>query len=469
MAPPAVGENARGPLRVHPANPRYFTDGSGQAIYLAGWNVWSNLQDGFGSAWEHGWGNRFDFDACLEDHVKHHLNYIRLWLYETAQVTFPAGEYKGYRPDIPTPNPWRRTGPGKAADGGPKFGLTQYNPAYFDRLRSRVAAAGRRGLYVSIMLFEGWSVNADNSGHEAWSGHPFNAANNTNGINGDPDGDGEGDEIYSLRVPAITRLQEAYVRQVIDTVNDLDNVLYEIANEAPSTSDDRATQAAIAWQYHMIRFIKAYEARKPKQHPVQMSAGFLITNNDLLNSPAEAMGPGLLDDGPQPVFDYHTHPPVADGRKVIIADTDHLGWNKLRDDPAQGRAWAWKNFTRGNNASLLIPAPHRPGCEEARRALGDTRRYATRMNLAAMTPCSELASTQYCLAAPGKEYLVYVPVGGAVTIDLTAAPGKLDVEWFHPQKGQVVRRDHATGGAHRELTPPFEGDAVLYIVPAAGR
>ena len=30
----------------------------------------------------------------------------------------------------------------------------------------------------------------------------------------------------------MTALQEAYVRKVIDTVNDLDNVLYEITNEA---------------------------------------------------------------------------------------------------------------------------------------------------------------------------------------------------------------------------------------------
>ena len=27
---------ARGPLRVLPTNPRYFTDGSGKAVYLAG-------------------------------------------------------------------------------------------------------------------------------------------------------------------------------------------------------------------------------------------------------------------------------------------------------------------------------------------------------------------------------------------------------------------------------------------------
>src|SRR3989442_8335962 len=36
---------ATGPLRVHPANPRYFTDGSGQAIFLTGSHTWANFQD----------------------------------------------------------------------------------------------------------------------------------------------------------------------------------------------------------------------------------------------------------------------------------------------------------------------------------------------------------------------------------------------------------------------------------------
>ncbi|RPJ36327.1 MAG: hypothetical protein EHM35_08280, partial [Planctomycetaceae bacterium] len=37
---------AAGPLRVLPANPRYFTDGSGKAVYLTGSHTWLNLQDG---------------------------------------------------------------------------------------------------------------------------------------------------------------------------------------------------------------------------------------------------------------------------------------------------------------------------------------------------------------------------------------------------------------------------------------
>lgn len=54
----------------------------------------------------------------------------------------------------------RRNGPGMALDEKPKFGLRVFNQAYFDHLRTRVAAAGQRGIYVSIMLFQTLQVYA---------------------------------------------------------------------------------------------------------------------------------------------------------------------------------------------------------------------------------------------------------------------------------------------------------------------
>ena len=76
-----------------------------------------------------------------------------------------------------------------ALDGKPKFDLTQFDPAYFDRLRTRVQAARQRGIYVSVMLFEGWGLQF---GPGAWEDHPFNPQNNVNGIDGDPNGDRKG-------------------------------------------------------------------------------------------------------------------------------------------------------------------------------------------------------------------------------------------------------------------------------------
>jgi len=37
------------------------------------------------------------------------------------------------------------------------------------------------------------------------------------------------------------------------------------------------------------------------------------------------------------------------------------------------------------------------------------------------------------------------------------------VEWFNPGNSETHRGGVVRGGAWRELTPPFEGDAVLFL------
>src|SRR5262245_60556748 len=63
---------APGPLRVHPENPRYFTDGSGRAVYLTGSHTWNNLVDmGRGDP-----PGPFDFDGYLDFLGRHGHNFI---------------------------------------------------------------------------------------------------------------------------------------------------------------------------------------------------------------------------------------------------------------------------------------------------------------------------------------------------------------------------------------------------------
>jgi hypothetical protein len=99
----------------------------------------------------------------------------------------------------------------------------------------------------------------------------------------------------------------------------------------------------------------------------------------------------------------------------------------------------------------------------ARRAMGHTRAYAERMDLASATPHNELSSTEYCLANPGTEYLVYLPEGGHVTVDVSAVKGAMVVEWFNPRTAEKRAGDRVHGGEKRRFQSPFEGDAVLYL------
>jgi hypothetical protein len=112
---------------------------------------------------------------------------------------------------------------------------------------------------------------------------------------------------------------------------------------------------------------------------------------------------------------------------------------------------------------ILTPYhPSRPDQDRARRAMGLTRLYAERIDLAASAPHPELASTGYCLAVPGKQYLVYLPEGGTVTVDLAGA-GSLAVEWAHPVTGAVAPGGTVLGGSQREFTAPFDGEVVLFL------
>jgi len=433
---------------VHATNPRYFADATGKVVYLTGSHTWLNLQDGVLTDPP----PPFDYAAYLDFLAAHGHNFFRLWVWEQAKwcVEWPSAYYH-------VPQPWERTGPGTALDGKPRFDLTRFNGAYFDRLRARVMEARARGMYVSVMLFNGWSVSYPKgqfSLANPWRGHPFHASNNVNGINGDVNGDNSGDETHTLLIPAVTAVQEAYVRKVVDTVNDLDNVLYEISNESNG--------GATAWQAHMIAVIKAYEATKAQQHPVGMTVEWPNGSNDeLWASAADWVSPNNYFD-----------PPPADGRKVIVADTDHI-WGIGGD-----RVWVWKSFTRGMYPIFMDQYDdsyklngggydlNNPNDVSLRQNMGYTRRYAERMQLAAMVPRTDVCSTTYCLAnaaATGAEYLVYLPSGGTVSVDLSATTRTLAVEWFNPATGQATAGAAVAGGARRTFTAPFSGDAVLYL------
>jgi hypothetical protein len=85
------------------------------------------------------------------------------------------------------------------------------------------------------------------------------------------------------------------------------------------------------------------------------------------------------------------------------------------------------------------------------------------MDLAAMTPSTDIASTGYCLANPGREYLVYLPEGDQVALTLPPAYGSLQVEWMHPVDGTIVPGGTLRAGARKYFAVPFVGPAVLYV------
>ena len=123
-------KTASGPLRVHPTNPRYFTDNSGRALYFAGSDTYG-LNHKF-DEWPTFTGSWSYFVEFLDWMESHNQNFLRCW--------------GGFSYLVSDRHPWQRTGPGSARDGDPKFDMSRFNQSYFDMLKGRLAEIQRRGL-----------------------------------------------------------------------------------------------------------------------------------------------------------------------------------------------------------------------------------------------------------------------------------------------------------------------------------
>ncbi|NUR29328.1 MAG: hypothetical protein HOV83_26375 [Catenulispora sp.] len=493
---------ATGPLIVSPANPRYFTPASGpdagRAVYLTGSHIWNNLHDGMGpgpaSPAE---PEQLDYAAYLRFLTERGHNFIRLWRWEQFRSQAAGGNY---HLDM-SPQPWARTGPGTAKDGKPRFDLERFDDAFFGRLRERVAAAGEAGFYVGVMLFDGWALHLSPPPDHI-EGHPFHAGNNVNGVTAA--------SINDLQVlpldPRVAAYQERYVQKVVDTLHDLPNVLWEVANES---SGDGAVTREIAeylgmeeapewgdsteWQYWVIDVVKRHEAASGyATHPIGMTMQFPVAeqpkvNEPLLRSRAEWISPGYDDEvfaqGGHPMAPgsapsrWFADPPITDGAQVVISDTDHYA-------PGHGDAlWAWKSFLRGHHPILMdygliagleptgqaaadTGVPPFEFYEPARWAMGDTRRFADRVDLVGMHPDSGVSSTGYALVNPGTEYLVLDPHDDGRAFTVRLRPGSYRVEWFDVAARETVPAQALTveSAGEAELRSPFPSSpAVLHL------
>jgi hypothetical protein len=450
QSPAGAQRGARTPpslLRHHPGD-LYFTNAEGRQVYLAGIHTWPASQDR---------GPAFDWPGFLALQERIGGNLIRMWGIDGADDHSVRG---------PTyPLPYART-----ADG--RFDLTRFDRAFFDRVRERAIEAGERGMYVIQMLFNGWGLQFGEP-RNPFDASPWKAGNNVNGVDGDPRGTGKGTDVQTLKDPAITALQEAYVRRVVDALDDLPNVLFEVSNETANTDE------AWAWQNHMLGVVKRHDASRGLVHPAGLTSSAWGDDRAgidarLARSDADWTSPGGQN--------HEDDPPAATGAKVSVLDTDHI-WGI----GGQSVDWVWKAFTRGHNLlsmdSLRTPdlagrsvrydadtTPEQIAAEDAaREGIRQTRMAAEMLDLRGVRSRGDLCSTGYALADPADgDFVAYAPEGGGFALDLSGAAGKrLAVRWVDVGAGTVAEGGAVEGGnaAQRFAAPAGKG-AALVLRPA---
>jgi len=422
-----------GALSVHPTNPSYFQSADGKPVVLIGDYTWGTFSD-----------VDYDYKAMLDTLKANGLNFARVW------VWWGCGEFaEENRVHV---EPYLRTGPGNANDGKPKYDLTKFNPAFFDRLRAVCAAARERGIFLQLTLFDAWMIKH----RHLWRLHAYHRDNNINGVDGDPKNTGTGTDgrqgFCSLGNPKALEAQKAFIRKVVDAVNEFDNVYFEIANENYYNAD---------WERRLCEFTHEYERSKPKQP--------LVMPLDLPNH----------DYGGIKTWDLQRlHASLLKARVLkqpLIFDTDGIG----SPDDATVRKAAWTAFVSGGHVdylddSLQIGSEYNGDFKGTRRVslrqqLGYLASFTKQVRFWEMQPDdafivgNERRAVPAFALASASEVVVYLPNGGSATLDLSSMKGTLSARWFNPREGSFGKRFKVEGEGQREFQAPEQNDWALLL------
>ncbi len=227
-------------IRLHPDNPHYFLwRGKATVLITSGEHYGAVLN------------SAFDYKKYFKALESLDFNLTRTF---SGAYCEPVGAFKIQNNTLaPAKNrlicPWARSDQPGYANGGNKFDLTKWDPAYFKRLRDFVGEAGKRGVVVELVLFCPFYEDA------MWKLSPMNAANNVNGI-----GKMERKAVYTLKYPGLLAVQDGMVRRIVEELKDFDNLYYEICNEPYFGG------VTLEWQAHIAKTIAETEADFKTKH-----------------------------------------------------------------------------------------------------------------------------------------------------------------------------------------------------------
>ncbi|UCG48690.1 MAG: hypothetical protein JSU94_02725 [Phycisphaerales bacterium] len=438
------------PIRLHPDNPHYF--------------LWRGRPTILITSGEHYGGvlNRaFDYKKYFKTLERYGFNLTRTF---SGAYCEPVGAFN-IRDNTLAPAkgqlicPWARSEQAGYANGGNKFDLDKWDPAYFARLKDFVREAGARGVVVELVLFCPFYKD------DMWKLSPMNAANNVNGI-----GTMGRTEVYTLKHPKLLAVQDKMVRKIVEELKDFDNLYYEICNEPYFGG------VTLEWQYHIAETIAKAEAGFDARH--------LIAQN-IANKGKKVDRPNRLVS----IFNFHyAKPPdtVAENYDLnrVIGD-DETGF--AGSEPGPYRREGWDFIIAGgaiyDNLDYSFTVGHEDGTAEIdapggggpllHRQLGILADFINGFDFVKMRPDNSVIrggipdnATARALVEKGRAYAVYVNGGSKANLVLDLPGGRYTAEWMNTKTGKIDRKrtlDHA-GGSAMLNSPEYEDDIALRIL-----
>jgi hypothetical protein len=469
------------PLAVHSQNLHYFLY-KGRPVVLVG------STEHYGAVINHD----FDYKQYLQTLGRDSLNTTRLFTGSYFEVPGAFGIAKNTL--APKPDrlvlPWARSSTPGYALGGNKFDLTQWNAAYFDRLKDFMAEANRNGVIVEVCLFSSYYGSG-------WSHSPLNAVNNVNNVT-----TVEPLKVNTLDNGSLLRHQEAYVRKLVQELNRFDNFYFEIQNEPWADLSDTvlvhneyvsrddlkepgnywkntlqvAGKTSNDWQKHIAGIIKNEESRMPKKHLVSQNvANFKFP---------------LVDADPNvAIVNFHYASPEAVVQNYHLGKVigfNETGFAGKSDETYRRQAWRFimaggalfnhldYSFSvgseNGSDTSYLAPGGGSPAL---RKQFGILKNFMHSLDLANMAP--QKSPVKFARGAfvqalgNGKgQYALYAEGVQGFQLVLALPKGNYQAEWLHPATGSKTPASFNHAGGDKILSAPFPTGEVALKITKAG-
>lgn len=414
------------PIGLHPSNPRYFL-WRGKPRMLLG------ASEHFGAVLN----RECELTTYLDTIARSGSNITRTFS-GTFVEPHDGGDFLQVAGDKLI-LPWVRSKQPGYKKGGNKFDLTKFDPAYFARLRTFVAEAGKRGVVVMYVLF------AQHYDDHKWTASPFNPTNNVNGFTVDRLG------AHTLdRHGGLLPIQEALMKRVVAELRPFDNVIYEMTH---SRAHNIATPE---WERHVIDFLAKTLKRAGDRKLIAQNFGHRRPPGEVTDPRVGVLSHTLADEA---LLDLYPE----EKRPVGMAET---GFALSTDREARARAW---DFVLGG-AGLFIhvdhsfaphdqrgerlitkPNPQFGGGPVQRQHLHALIRIVDGLDFIKMKPAPELvrglppALRARALEETGRSYLIYVRQA--------PTPKEISVRWT----GKLVPK---RSGEHTLFTTADDGTRV---------
>jgi hypothetical protein len=454
---------AHAPIALHPANGHYFLwRGNPTLLVTSGehYGALLNLD--------------FDYIRYLDALQADGLNHTRTFsgTYREVASSFRITD----NPLAPKPGryacPWARSDQPGYADGGNKFDLTAFDPAYFRRLHAFMAAARDRGVVVEMTLF--CPLYRD----KLWDVSPMHHGNNVNGIGRCPR-----TEALTLKHKRLVEVQLAFVRKMVTELNPYDNLYFEVCNEPYFGG------VTMEWQHRVIDTILATEKPLPHKHLISLN---IANGRKKVTKPHPAVS----------IFNFHYCVPpdtvamnYALGKVIGENETGFRGRHDLLY-----RTEGWDFLLAGgglyNNLDYSFTPAHPDGTclkykspgggsPALRKQLSILKSFLEGFDFVRMRPDRKIVKSSETLAVQalverGTQYAIYahVPlpkkpkrmsdhlrkdVQTTLTVDLPQ--GRYRADWLDTKTGRALAPTSFThaGGPRKLPSPTFANDIALRI------